>query len=354
MTDQIQPSNSINSSQSARKRFWVRTWLLIVGLMVYGMVLVGGATRLTDSGLSITDWRPIAGSLPPLSTERWLELFEMYKGTAEYRFQNAGMSLAEFQQIYWWEWGHRVLGRVIGLVAIIGLVAFWWLKWIDAKLGRRMAYIIGLGALQAVIGMWMVASGIGEETTRVDVAPYRLMIHFTLALLIIAAVYWTWLDAGQPTSYEHKSPVYRRWAYLILALVSIQMAMGALVAGLDAGRTYTDWPLMANEIIPGSYWVDDLGVRNPFENAATAQFNHRLLAYILFALSIFAAVRFHSDRQIGRTTLIVAGFMTLQSIWGVVTLVHVAPLPLALVHQGLGVIVLLSAVRFAWRTTGTN
>jgi len=176
-----------------KARGWIRGWLLIIGLMVYAMILIGGATRLTDSGLSITEWAPIKGALPPLSEAAWAELFEKYKTTAEYRFQNAGMGLGEFQYIFWWEWAHRFFGRIIGLVAVGGVALFGILGWLNSGLWRRLGILIVLGGLQGAIGWWMVASGIGE-TTRVDVAPYRLMIHFCLALLIIALTAWTWLD----------------------------------------------------------------------------------------------------------------------------------------------------------------
>ena len=338
MTDN---GHSLSLASNDQRRRWVRLWLLALGLLVYAMVLVGGATRLTDSGLAMTEWRPVLGTLPPLTAAEWQRVFEEYRQTAEYRLQNSGMSLAEFKQIFYWEWGHRFFARVIGLVAIIGLIAFWWLKWIDGRLGRRMTLIIGLGAVQAVIGMWMVASGLGE-TTRVDVAPYRLMVHFSLALLILAAIFWTWLDLGQGEARAVSSG--QKWlAISLLGLVSLQMAGGALVAGLDAGRTYTDWPKMAGEWFPGGYWMEALGVRNIFENVTTTQFNHRTLAYILIIVAVFAAWSLRRS-PLARNSQLVLLLVIGQSAWGVLTLLHVAPLSLALVHQGLGVVVLLASV----------
>lgn len=326
---------------------WIRVWLVLIGLMVYAMILVGGATRLTDSGLSITEWDPIAGALPPISGDAWQELFDKYKTTAEYQFQNAGMSLSEFKQIFWWEWGHRLFGRVIGIVAIVGIGLFALRKWLNKPLSLRLIILIALGGIQGAIGWWMVSSGIGE-TTRIDVAPYRLATHFSLALLIIGYVGWLWMDLGQHT----RSPATngeRNFARLLLVLIAIQMAAGALVAGLDAGRSYTDWPLMAGELVPGSYFESGLGLRSLFEGRAATQFNHRLLAYAILVLSVLAAIRYRAS-HLSKTYLVLAVLVGMQAVWGILTLINVAPMGMALVHQGLGVIVTLAAVRLVWLT----
>lgn len=324
---------------------WIRRWLILIGLMVYAMILIGGATRLTDSGLSITEWEPLKGTLPPLSEAAWLVEFEKYKATTEFQQVNYNMTMAEFQFIYWWEWGHRLFGRLIGLVAIAGFVWFAAKKWLDRKWAVRLLVLIGLGGLQGAIGWWMVASGIGD-TARVDVAPYRLMTHFGLALLIIAITAWFWYDLGERRAVQVSSAV--KWtAAALLALTSVQMLSGALVAGLDAGRTYTDWPLMAGEFFPSNYVYADLGVRSLFEGRATTQFNHRFLAYVLWALAIVAAFVFRKV-ALGHSFSVVAGLITAQALWGIITLLRVAPLELALIHQGLGVIVLLATVRLAW------
>ena len=256
---------------------WIRRWLILVGLMVYAMILIGGATRLTDSGLSITEWDPIKGAIPPLSAAAWNDAFTKYQTTAEYRFVNQGMSLADFQQIYWWEWGHRFFGRMIGLVAVAGLAFFALKRWLTRRLAVRILVLILLGGLQGAIGWWMVSSGIGQ-TTRVDVAPYRLMTHFILALLILSFTTWIWLDLGERER-APASPAVRRVARLLLVGVFLQMAAGALVAGLDAGRTYNDWPLMAGELVPSHYFEKALGIRSLFEGRAATQFNHRIIAY---------------------------------------------------------------------------
>ena len=325
---------------------WMRIWLIVIGLMVYAMILIGGATRLTDSGLSITEWEPIKGALPPLSEAAWHTEFDKYRGTAEYQLQNKGMSLAEFQYIYWWEWAHRLFGRLIGLVAVGGFVWFAVKRWMTRDLALKFIGLIALGGLQGAIGWWMVSSGIGE-TTRVDVAPYRLMTHFMLALLIIAIVAWLWLDLGtRKQIFVPKSA--KTVSILLLAVVFVQMAAGALVAGLDAGRSYTDWPLMAGELVPSHYLEESLGLRSLFEGRAATQFNHRLFAYLLWAGALVAAWHFRAS-DLARGFFVLAGLVSLQALWGILTLLYTAPLGLALVHQGLGVIVTLQAVWMTWR-----
>lgn len=326
----------------------IRYWLLALGLMVYATILVGGATRLTDSGLSITEWAPIHGVLPPLSEAAWQAEFDKYRQTAEYRLQNAGMSMAEFRFIYWWEWGHRLLGRLIGFVAVAGLAVFLWRGWLTRSLKWKLIGLIALGGLQGAIGWWMVASGIGE-TTRVDVAPYRLATHFTLALVIIGIIAWLWMDLG-PRARHPSSTALRRTAYLLLGLITVQMASGALVAGLDAGRTYTDWPLMAGEAVPRNYLDPALGVRSLFEGREATQFNHRTLAYILLAVSLVSLWLFRRSQEAPALALLTT-LVIVQSAWGILTLLSAAPMSLALIHQGLGVIVFLAAVRLAWRTS---
>ena len=330
---------------------WMRRWLILIGLMVYAMILIGGATRLTDSGLSITEWEPLKGALPPFGEAAWLAEFDKYKQTAEFQQQNYNMSLAEFQYIYWWEWGHRLFGRLIGLVAIAGLVWFAAKRWLSRKWLVRLIILIALGGLQGFIGWWMVASGIGD-TDRLDVAPYRLMTHFGLALLIIAVTAWYWLDLGEQPRREVGQRL-RVVALALLILTSLQMLTGALVAGLDAGRTYTDWPLMAGELIPSHYVDPQLGARSLFEGRAATQFNHRFFAYTLWALALVGAYLARGS-SVSRGFNLVAALVSVQALWGILTLINAAPLPIALVHQGLGVVVLLSAVWLVWVTRSEN
>ena len=325
---------------------WIRRWLILMGLMVYAMILIGGATRLTDSGLSITEWEPIKGALPPMGDAAWREAFANYRETAEFRLQNSAMTLGEFQYIYWWEWSHRLFGRLIGMVAVLGFAVFAVRKWLTKALSIRLLILIALGGLQGLIGWWMVSSGIGE-TMRVDVAPYRLMTHFMLAMGILAYITWLWLDLGgqRVSAREGAGGI----ALFLCTLVFVQMAAGALVAGLDAGRTYTDWPLMAGELIPRHYLEEGLGLRSLFEGRAATQFNHRILAYLVWGLSLFAAWRFRTS-EARNAFFWLAGLVSAQALWGIFTLLNAAPLPLALIHQALGAVTALAAVRLVWLT----
>ncbi|MCZ4299031.1 COX15/CtaA family protein [Henriciella marina] len=326
---------------------WIRRWLVVIALLVYAMILIGGMTRLTDSGLSITEWDVIGGTLPPLSEHHWAEEFAKYKQTAEFQQQNYNMTFGEFEYIYWWEWGHRLFGRLIGLIAVGGLVFFLMRNWIGRALTARLVILIALGGLQGAIGWWMVSSGIGD-TDRLDVAPYRLMTHFMLALIIIGYTVWLWLDLGGERRFK-TSRLLSVLSIALLALVSIQMASGALVAGLDAGRTYTDWPLMDGAFLPASYIQEGLGIRSLFEGLAATQFNHRVLAYVLWGAALGGAM-LAWGKPAAKPFALLATLVTAQAAWGIYTLVSGAPLELAIIHQALGVIVFIAAVRLVWIT----
>jgi cytochrome c oxidase assembly protein subunit 15 len=320
----------------------VRAWLLVIAALVYAMILVGGATRLTDSGLSITEWRPLLGAVPPVNDADWAEAFAKYQSmTAQYHQVNTNMDLAGFKGIYWWEWGHRELGRVIGVVFALPLLVFWLTGRTTRKLLPHLLILFVLGGLQGAIGWWMVASGVNSELT--SVAPYRLMTHFCLALLIIAYCFWLWLELGAKRT---ALPQASGWAMALMWLAGIQMALGALVAGLDAGRGYTDWPLMSGRIVPEAMWALDPFWRNLFENEATTQFFHRLTAYLLLVVSLFAAWKYR--RQDATLFPLFAALVASQAVLGVVTLVHAAPLTLSLLHQALGTVVLIAATRLIW------
>lgn len=275
-----------------------------------------------------------------MNADDWQSEFSKYQSmTAEYRLQNKGMSLNEFKSIYWWEWGHRLLGRLVGVVFLLPFLTFWALGWTTARLRRRLWALFVLGGLQGAIGWWMVSSGVGD-THRTDVAAYRLMTHFSLALFIIGLSVWVWLELGHRQG-DTSSKASRHWSLLLLVLISIQMMFGALVAGLDAGRTYTDWPLMNGHFIPRYYW-DEGGLHNLIENAATTQFNHRTLAYVILVLCLIAGWR-HARAAGGWFKWLAIGVVA-QSVLGIVTLINAAPLHLGLSHQALGTIVLIISI----------
>ncbi|MDG1691084.1 MAG: COX15/CtaA family protein, partial [Alphaproteobacteria bacterium] len=259
----------------------IALWLFTVAGFVVLMVLVGGLTRLTDSGLSITEWAPIRGAIPPLSHADWMSEFNKYRQIPEYLLVNAGMSLAEFKFIYWWEWGHRFLGRVVGLVFLLPFLAFL----AQGKISRaRLPALLGLfflGGLQGFMGWYMVASGLTE---RVDVSQYRLALHLGLALIIFACSLWLalsyWRGAKQ-MSKQGGLAKHGTMAAIIVVAVLMQSLLGALVAGINAGKTYTDWPLMDGEFIPSGLFDMQPFWLNFFESHLTVQFDHRMVAYAL-------------------------------------------------------------------------
>jgi cytochrome c oxidase assembly protein subunit 15 len=331
----------------------IRWWLLAVASLIAIMVLVGGATRLTESGLSIVEWKPVTGTLPPLDAEQWTAAFEAYKTIPQYRELNAGMSLSEFKTIFWWEWSHRLLGRVIGVAYLLPFLWFLWRGAFDAGLRRRLWLIFGLGALQGAVGWWMVASGL---TQRVEVSQYRLATHLVLALLIFAAIVWTLRRlAGRPPSAV--AARLRITSAALLVLTFVQLYLGALVAGLRAGKIYNTWPEIDGAFIPQAsrlffatpWW------RNLFDNTLTVQFEHRMTAYALLALAILHAldaVRSRAPAAVVNGAWWLAAALTLQAVLGILTLLHQVPIDLALGHQAAAIAVLTLAVCQAERLAG--
>lgn len=308
----------------------IRTWLLLTAMLVFLMVIVGGATRLTDSGLSITEWQPLTGALPPLSEADWLAAFERYKQFPEYQMQNRGMSLAEFKVIFWWEWGHRLLGRAIAVVFVLPLLGFLALRRISVSLFWKLLAILVLGGLQGALGWYMVASGL---VNRVDVSQYRLAAHLTLAAFIFAAIVWTALGVGRERQW---SGAHGRWGSLLLVvLILLQIAAGGFVAGLDAGMGYNTWPTMDGQWIPPGLLAMEPQWRNFFENALTVQFSHRLLAYLIMLVAII-----HAWNTFSMSAMVVAYLATVQIGLGVATVVMRVPFSLGLVHQAGALIVL--------------
>src|SRR5437899_461267 len=334
-----------SSAQQARHLGAVRWWLIAVAALIAVMVLVGGATRLTESGLSIVEWKPVTGTLPPLNQEQWTQAFEAYKTIPQYRELNAGMSLAEFKTIFWWEWSHRLLGRVIGVAYLLPFLWFLWRGALGAELRRRLWLIFGLGALQGVVGWWMVASGLSE---RVEVSQYRLATHLMLALLIFSAIVWTLRRlADRPPSAASSRLKISSVALLVLTFV--QLYLGALLAGLRAGRVYNTWPHIDGALIPSAarLFFEEPWWRNLFDNTLTVQFEHRMVAYALFALAILHAldaVRSRAEAIAVNGALWLAAAITLQAALGILTLLNQVPILLALAHQATAIVVLTLAV----------
>src|SRR5262245_54251332 len=263
-------SSSLNHERA------VRVWLWAVAGLVIALVLVGGATRLTESGLPIVEWRPVAGVLPPFSDAAWQAEFTKYQAIPQYAQRNAGMSLAEFKTIFWWEWTHRVLGRVVGAAFLLPFLFFLWRGHIAPGLRRRLWLIFAMGALQGAVGWWMVASGLVERT---EVSQYRLATHLLLACLILVALVWTARGLGSRP--EAGPGRIRATAIALVCVTLLQIYLGGLVAGLRAGLVYNTWPTIDGGLVPAAsrLWFEQPLWRNLFENTLTVQFEHRMVAY---------------------------------------------------------------------------
>ena len=339
----------ISTYQAPQNRA-VRWWLISIAVLIAIMVLVGGATRLTESGLSIVEWKPVAGVLPPLNQEQWTQAFDAYKTIPQYRELNAGMDLAEFKTIFWWEWSHRLLGRVIGVAYLLPFLWFLWRGVLAADLRRRLWLIFGLGALQGAVGWWMVASGLSQ---RVEVSHYRLATHLVLALLIFAGIVWTLRRLVERPSLAVSARLKITGAVL-LGLTFVQLYLGALVAGLRAGKIYNTWPDIDGGFIPSAarLFFDTPWWRNLFDNTLTVQFEHRMVAYTLFVLAVLHvldAVRSRAGASAINGAAWLAAAVTLQATLGILTLLNQVPIALGLAHQAVAIVVLTLAVMQAER-----
>ena len=351
-TERAKPQPGGNTRRDGRRA--IRIWLHILLVLVALMIVVGGLTRLTDSGLSITEWKPVTGALPPLSNEVWLAEFAKYQTSPEYQLQNKGMTLAEFKAIYWWEWGHRLLGRVIGLVWAAGFVWFLIRRQIPTGWTGRLLGLGVLGGLQGAVGWWMVASGLVGRM--VDVASYRLSIHLGLAFLIMALIAWYSMRLKRRAqdlmqARRNRETTLIRPANILIGLIFLQILLGALVAGIDAGRGYIDWPMMNGEFLPSESFDYVPLWTNAFENPALVQFNHRMLGYLVLLWAAYAWWK--SRRSALKATRsahdFVLAMVFLQAVLGVATVMYAAPVGIAIVHQigAIAVMVLALRARFA-------
>jgi heme a synthase len=324
----------------------MRLWLYAVAALVLAMVLVGGATRLTESGLSITEWKPVTGVVPPLLHDAWQAAFEQYRATPQYRAMNSGMSLEAFKTIYWWEWAHRLLGRLVGMAFLLPFLFFLWRGWVAPSLRPRLWFIFALGALQGAVGWWMVASGLAD---RVEVSQYRLATHLLLACLIYVALIFTVLRLDERAAPVGAQPGrIRAGAVALLMLVLAQIYLGALVAGLRAGYAYNTWPLIDGALVPDGarLFFETPLWRNVFENILTVQFDHRTLAYAIFVIALLHALDVASatqERRVRTGAFVMVATIVAQIALGVVTLLWVVPLSLALLHQAMAMLVLTVA-----------
>ncbi|RTL50350.1 MAG: heme A synthase [Bradyrhizobiaceae bacterium] len=333
----------------------VRVWLIVVAALIVATLIVGGATRLTESGLSIVEWKPITGVLPPLTAQQWNGEFEAYKTIPQYREMNYGMSLDEFKTIFYWEWAHRLLGRTIGTVFLLPFLYFLWRGGLSSDLKRRLWIIFALGGLQGAVGWWMVKSGLTE---RVSVSQYRLAAHFMLALLIFAAIVWTVRRMAPARAADAPARVGLT-SKILLVLVFVQLYFGALVAGLRAGKVFNTWPDIDGAFIPAAdrLFFEQPWWRNFFDNTLTVQFCHRMIAYALLAIALAHAVdvvrsKCASAAVGGAHALAMA--VGLQAVLGILTLLHQVPIPLGLAHQATAIVVLILALFQAERLGRTR
>jgi cytochrome c oxidase assembly protein subunit 15 len=327
----------------------VAIWLMAIAVLVLAMVVVGGSTRLTGSGLSITQWKPIRGVVPPLDAAQWQAEFDRYKTIPQYEFINRGMSLAQFKGIYWWEWTHRLLGRLLGVAFFVPFVVFAVRKEIPSRLFLRLGGIFVLGGLQGAVGWWMVASGLAN---RVYVAPERLAIHLGLAFALLAALVWTALDAWAGWARQTLPSPWGRRGLWLAGLIFIQVLLGALVAGNHAGLVYNDWPLMNGRFFPQDYAGPGLWATLAHSQGAV-QLHHRLMAYfVTVAAGVFGFAAWRSSylpRQAKRLALAVTCAVFLQVVLGIATLMTVVPFALGVAHQVMAAITFCLAITFAWR-----
>ncbi|WP_339107398.1 heme A synthase [Thioclava sp. GXIMD4216] len=345
-----EPKGGMIDRQPKGARKWIRAWLIVIFALVVCMIALGGATRLTDSGLSITEWKPISGALPPMNEAQWQAEFENYKQIPQYALINPNMTLEGFKGIFWWEWAHRNLGRLIGMVWALGFLGFLVTGRIPKGWVPKLLGLGALGGLQGAIGWWMVSSGLGGQM--IAVASYRLATHLGIAFIILGTIAWFCLQLSRR---EGELLQARRMgerklfgmATGVMHLAFLQILLGALVAGIDAGRGYIDWPWMNGEFFPSDALNYDPLWRNFFENPGMVQFVHRMVAYTLFVFGMVVVLKARKSAHPNTKGAFMAmGAMLLcQVILGIVTVMHAAPMPLGLAHQFGAVILWVLIIR---------
>jgi cytochrome c oxidase assembly protein subunit 15 len=334
----------------------VRLWLYVLAASIFVMIIVGGATRLTESGLSITEWRPVTGVLPPFSEGEWLNEFEKYRQIPQYQLINKGMSLEAFKTIYWWEWAHRFLGRVVGLIFLVPFLYFLVRGYFARGVPLRLFTLFVLGALQGVLGWWMVASGLADRT---EVSQYRLAAHLGLAFILFGMTLWFAFslvpEKGRAALRRQSPGRSQAWpwgAALLTGAIYVQVILGAFVAGIRGGMGYNTWPLMDGHLVPGGLLVMSPWYMNLFENALTVQFNHRMLAYgIVAAVLAYAVYVFRRGAaELRASAALLAAAVVAQAGLGIWTLLAQVPVSLGVAHQGMAAILLGIALWHLHRT----
>ena len=349
---------SVEAALERRRRHRVAAWLFVVAFMIFGMAVLGGATRLTGSGLSIMEWAPLSGAVPPLSNAEWNRLFVLYKGIPQYALLHPGMDLTGFKSIFWLEWAHRAFGRLIGVAFFLPLVFFAVTGSISRRLLPRLALLFALGGLQGAVGWFMVASGFDADATAVS--PYRLVVHLILALSLFAAVLWTALSTRVPVAMSiPEAANLKRMAIITAGLVALTIVAGGFTAGLHAGLVYNNFPLMDGRLFPAGYADLHPFWRNMFENVIAVQFDHRLLATLTATAAlatILAGILHHRVLPIsaGLALALLGGAVVTQYALGVMTLVTGVAVPLAVAHQATAVALLASVLTLTHTLRGAR
>jgi cytochrome c oxidase assembly protein subunit 15 len=313
---------------------YIPSWLLVSAFMVFLMIIIGGITRLTGSGLSMVEWRPLFGFLPPMSDLEWTRVFELYKLSPEYILKNNGIELSEFKKIFFWEYLHRLWGRLIGIVFIIPFFIFLFFKQLPKQISNKIFIILALGSLQGVIGWWMVKSGLVNDPS---VSQYRLAIHLSNALLILFLLVWTFLDTK-----EGYSSIKFNFSFFVFLILSTTIIAGAFVAGMDAGLMYNEYPLMGDGLVPENY--GEYKILDPFENPASAQFHHRhlaLLTMVSILIYCYKSYNNNNDLKSKKIAIFLSCVVCFQFLLGVITLINMVPVHLGVLHQTGAVILFL-------------
>ena len=329
----------------------IASWLTFVAVLIFVMIVVGGITRLTESGLSMVRWEPISGAIPPLNEADWQREFDHYRATPQYQLVNTGMTLADFKTIFFWEYVHRLLGRLIGLAFALPLLCFWWQRAIPAGYGWKLGGLFGLGGLQGAIGWWMVASGLVDVP---EVSHIRLAVHLLLAFGIFAAVIWVSLDlnalAKDAGARPVKLPLLGIWA---LCLTFLQFLFGAYVAGLEAGYAFNSWPLMGDALFPAEAPMLEPFARNFVDNPLVVQFVHRWLAFVVAAVAVWLGVRAWR-RGFRADAALLVGAVLAQLLLGILTILSGVQIDIAVAHQGMAALLLAALVTAAHRLGGSR
>ena len=324
--------------------FHVLIWSSVLLIFLCCLVLLGGGTRLTDSGLSITEWEVFIGIFPPLSNESWIIEFDKYKNIPEYILVNNKMSLEEFKTIYLWEWAHRFLARIVGALALFPFFYFLIKNKLSLSMSIKSVLLIVLIGLQGYIGWYMVQSGLVE---RIDVSQYRLSMHLTMAFVIIFVTLLLIFESLDLSFQVHKK-TNKIWPSFLFLSIFLQISLGGLVSGLDAGLVYSSWPLMGNTFVPEDYWIDNLHLLNFFENRTNIQFNHRIMGYLIFFLGVINVFISRKTRVFFEFSLIILLLIIIQILLCIVSIVNYMPWQTALMHQFFSIALFISASFYAY------